>query len=850
MSSDVLETLNDSSVSTGSRAQLDVCGTAPLNNKIVGGDDAPPGTWPWQVSLGGPRHFCGGSLINNEWVLTAAHCFQGSGESTVGLLVYLGRDNLQGSNPNEVSISVSQIINHPDYDNTPNNNDISLLRLSSPVEFNDYIRPVCLAAAVSVFSDWTDTWVTGWGTLSFGGPQPNVLQEVIVPVVSNQQCRATYSTLTDNMICAGLTEGGKDSCQGDSGGPMVYKSDSRWVQAGVVSFGFGCALPNTPGVYTRVSEYQGWINSQISTNQPGFVLAISSSVVSLSVSLLLSLLPGSRAQLDVCGMAPLNNRIVGGDDAPPGTWPWQVSLGRPRHFCGGSLINNEWVMTAAHCFQGNGESTVGLLVYLGRDNLQGSNPNEVSISVSQIINHPGYDSETNNNDISLLRLSSPVEFNDYIQPVCLAAAASAFSDGTDTWVTGWGTLSFGGPQPNALQEVIVPVVSNQQCRETYSTLTDNMICAGLTEGGKDSCQGDSGGPMVYKSDSQWVQAGVVSFGIECARPDAPGVYTRVSEYQTWINGQISTNQPGFVLAISSSVVSLSVSLLLLLLPGSRAQLDVCGMAPLNNRIVGGDDAPPGTWPWQVSLGRPRHFCGGSLINNEWVMTAAHCFQGNGESTVGLLVYLGRDNLQGSNPNEVSISVSQIINHPDYDNTPNNNDISLLRLSSPVEFNDYIRPVCLAAAASVFSNGTDTWVTGWGTLSFGGPQPNALQEVLVPVVSNQQCRETYNTLTDNMICAGLTEGGKDSCQGDSGGPMVYKSDSQWVQAGVVSFGFECARPDVPGVYTRVSEYQTWINGQISTNQPGFVLAISSSVVSLSVSLLLFLLPGLFSLYLFS
>uniref|UniRef100_A0A8C4HNR2 Peptidase S1 domain-containing protein n=1 Tax=Dicentrarchus labrax TaxID=13489 RepID=A0A8C4HNR2_DICLA len=239
---------------------------------------------------------------------------------------------------------------------------------------------------------------------------------------------------------------------------------------------------------------------------------------------------------------------------------------------------------------------------------------------------------------------------------------------------------------------------------------------------------------------------------------------------------------------------------------------ICGTVPLSTRIVGGEDAPAGSWPWQVSLQIfGSHVCGGSLINREWVMSAAH-FCGS-----AILVSLGRQNLQGINPNEVSRTVARILLHPNYDSNTNDNDIALLRLSSPVKFTDYIRPVCLAASDSVFNNGTDSWVTGWGAVKEGVslPFPETLQEVEVPVLGNRQCNclNGVGTVTDNMICAGVLAGGKDSCQGDSGGPMVNKQGSAWVQSGVVSFGFGCARPNLPGVYSRVSTYQSWINSHI-------------------------------------
>ncbi|KAL6102393.1 uncharacterized protein ACO6RY_02008 [Pungitius sinensis] len=284
--------------------------------------------------------------------------------------------------------------------------------------------------------------------------------------------------------------------------------------------------------------------------------------------------------------------------------------------------------------------------------------------------------------------------------------------------------------------------------------------------------------------------------------------------------------------------------------GSDAQSDVCGVAPLNTRIVGGQNAPAGSWPWQVSLHRSLgHFCGGSLINSQWVLSAAHCF--SSLSTSGLTVYLGRNTQQLLNINEVSRGVSLVIIHPNYNSQTNDNDVALLQLSSPVTFTNYIRPVCLAAEGSQFPDGTSCWVTGWGTTQSDVPLqfPQYLQEVQVPVVSNSRCNAAYGTITSNMVCAGPDGGGKDSCQGDSGGPLVSKNGSQWVQAGVVSFGRGCAIAGFPGVYARVSQYQNWIQSQITSDQPGFVAFVGNgtpAAASLSVPLLLSLLPVLFSL----
>uniref|UniRef100_A0A672KBU4 Trypsin II-P29-like n=1 Tax=Sinocyclocheilus grahami TaxID=75366 RepID=A0A672KBU4_SINGR len=259
-----------------------ICGQAPLRdrNRIVGGEDTMAGDWPWQVSIHviGFGHHCGGTLITKDWVLSAAHCFQEIRPPYIEM--YFGRLKQSGSNPYEAYRRASRTIIHPNYDSFTFDNDIALIQLSSSVSFFHNIRPVCLAAANSKFAAGTESWVTGWGKLQSEGTNlSDVLQEVMIPIVSNSDCDNAYGGITRNMICAGsLNQGGKDACLGDSGGPMVSRNGPRWIQSGIVSFGSkDCAKSKYPGVYTRVSQYQDWIQSNTNINPTGFVVFNSTS---------------------------------------------------------------------------------------------------------------------------------------------------------------------------------------------------------------------------------------------------------------------------------------------------------------------------------------------------------------------------------------------------------------------------------------------------------------------------------------------------------------------------------------------------------------------------------------------
>ncbi|XP_064180643.1 polyserase-2-like [Anguilla rostrata] len=587
-------------------------------------------------------------------------------------------------------------------------------------------------------------------------------------------------------------------------------------------------------------------------------MALWRSICVLMVVILLS--KASYSQLSVCGRPPLNTRIVGGQDAPEGSWPWQASLHIfGDHQCGGSLITKEWVLSAAHCFDSTFVNPWS--VYLGRQNQEGSNPHEVSIGVGQIVLHPDYDAQSSDNDIALLRLASPVNFTNYIRPICLAASASTFHSDTSSWVTGWGAINEGVvlPSPQTLQEVEVPVVGNKQCTCLYGEgqITENMMCAGLSTGGKDSCQGDSGGPMVSKQNSVWVQSGIVSFGIGCARPKFPGVYTRVSRYEAWINSQINTEQPGFVTFSSNGTDSdnsfTCSSLQPSTQPPTTAPAAVCGSASSNPRIGGNSGlATDGAWPWQVSLHKDgAHVCGGTLITDESVMSAAECFSRTQPNASEWTVFLGRLKQNGSNPFEVSMNVSSIT----LSNLTGNN-IAVLKLAKKAKLTSSIQPVCLDLDDGNIGTGTQCWVTGWGSGQGGVEQ--ALQEFKANVTECANISVAENICTDPVEIQ----------QGDVGGPLVCKRGISWFQDGIIMANDDrngttgnastfrasgaqiFAKPSHFGNFLRetVGSFPPPANITVTTVTPMTSMTTSGAPCILSLSLLLLLFSPLFSLFL--
>ncbi|XP_053685994.1 transmembrane protease serine 9-like [Sabethes cyaneus] len=492
------------------------------------------------------------------------------------------------------------------------------------------------------------------------------------------------------------------------------------------------------------------------------------SIIGLLVLATFTILNGSSAFSDLGNHNPLRpwwntnsrttGRIVGGYEVDIADVPFQVSLWTEfGFFCGGSIIGKRWVLSAAHCLNGNMTVRVG-----SNMDMEGGQV----VVVGKQFPHPKYNGTTIDFDFALLELSEELELTK---------------------------------QSQAVEATNVPAVNQEKCANAYASdhhITDRMLCAGYDQGGKDACQGDSGGPLVEGNKL----VGVVSWGKGCALPGYPGVYSRVAAVREWIR-EIIHNQLAMVSFVSVLVLA-TFAVIGSALPNPTNPLRPWWGASSRSsgRIVGGFEVDIADVPFQVSLRNDYgHFCGGSVVGSRWVLTAAHCVGGELSVRVGSSLHAEGGQV---------VAVKNQYPHPEYDAFNIDYDYALLELSEELELTRELQAVELPEQDEEVVDGACLQVSGWGNTQNSQESGDVLRATNVPAVNQEKCTKAYEDfgeITERMLCAGYEQGGKDACQGDSGGPLVEGNKL----VGVVSWGVGCAQSGYPGVYSRVAAVREWI-----------------------------------------
>ncbi|KAL7867203.1 hypothetical protein AOLI_G00150170 [Acnodon oligacanthus] len=566
--------------------------------------------------------------------------------------------------------------------------------------------------------------------------------------------------------------------------------------------------------------------------------------------------------------ASVNVGIVNGTEAEPHSRPYMVSLQQNgKHECGGFLVSENFVMSAAHCWK-NG---VNLTVVTGAHDLDNYNYFRIPVKFYHV--YPGY--RRVYNDIMLLQLEKPAQRSRTVEWISIPKTNKDVEANTICSVAGWGKTAFEGPYSSRLFEADVSVIETKTCKRDWGQYfsDSNMLCAGS---GRGFCQGDSGGPLVCNN----IAVGIVSF-FESGNCDKP----TVEDNHDWMTGYLfcyfglaflevrathalefeskhfiepnkgQIQQPADIkLAVgftditsvkmnhyminrksrvfegecllldvrtgtvcgeltSPAVLHIIVSLTevnlhspystmalisLLLLAALLPQLG--HSASIHVGIVNGKEAKPHSRPYMVSLqaGTPtKHFCGGFLVSEQFVMTAAHC-KYKVKQWTDVTAVIGAQNLMTDSFQHIQLT--EQYSHPDFTNDPNypENDIMLLKLAKPV----VSKKILIPEIDEDFKQNVACSVAGWGRIGNDGPANDVLLEANVTMLSSRECKRWWNF--NNILCTDRHHGG--FCAGDSGGPLVCNN----IAVGVIAFYEKtCVNPPTPYGYTKISGFLPWI-----------------------------------------
>ncbi|XP_031631436.1 coagulation factor IX-like [Contarinia nasturtii] len=519
-------------------------------------------------------------------------------------------------------------------------------------------------------------------------------------------------------------------------------------------------------------------------------------------------------------------RILGGDDADEGQFPYQVSLRSyfslyGDHWCGGSIISDRFILSAAHCTQAEHSRPMYLHGIIGTIYRFDDG---VHIRFSHIINHPAYDNgdKIGLNDISILRTTEQIVFTNLIQPIALPINDS-IDEKNIVIVSGFGyTSSPSTDELPLLSDVLkftkLSTISQKTCLEKFKyvyNINEKQLCTiGPINVG--ICHGDSGGPLVDSSNPEnKVLVGIISWGIPCGK-GWPDVYTRVYSYLDWIQSEMEN--------LNQNLTMKCINLIILIVCGACVVADIeLDRQKIDEypRILGGEDAEQGQFPYQVSLRcyfEKVHLCGGAIVSNRFILTAAHCTQEMYELPQYIYAVVGALKLHDDG---IVVRLSAISNHAGYDRKKCMHDIALLRTAEEIVFTNLIQPIALPTHD--LPRYEQVIVSGWGSTS--SPSRKNQRKMSDILKFGKPSTLTYNSCTEHFKMHPMRENVHKThictispinfgvCYGDSGGPLADVTNPQnKTLIGIVSWGIPCGK-GFPDVYTRIYLYLDWIHNEM-------------------------------------
>ncbi|KAM9230264.1 LOW QUALITY PROTEIN: ovochymase-1 [Dugong dugon] len=717
------------------------------------------------VSLKGEHQFCGGSLIQDDLVITAALCLVSLSEKQIKNLT-AGEYDLFQKDKQEQNIPASKIIVYPEYNRFGYmNSDIALLMylkhkvkfeesviMSQPsfrfeaeftlpvlsknskprVQFKELpgtaVQPICLPRRDDKFEAEVLCMASGLGKISDTSKYSDVLQEVELSILDDRTCNTVLKNMNlpplgGTMSCVGFPDGGEDACQVDSGGPLVCrKDDGTWTLAGITSWGAGCA--------------RGW--APLRRNQRRASTDIFSKVVSTGGA---------------------NNEHVSYD----------LEDCRPH----GTVLSGESGKISYPHFKEGNYSHNCLCIW--KIKVQGDKIILIKFTSLDIENQVRCD-----HDYVSLQSSKGM----LVSKVCGDMLPSPLLTNTN--------------------ETTVTFVSDTENGGSDFKLTFTAV--------RKSSEADSGcGRMAVLVEGTVHSASY------------PDLYPRSVTCHWFIHTPEKHIIKDFTVEFNQNCAYDAV--VICGDPEEQHELDVCGNPPFSphwhSRIAGGKEACPRCWSWQVGLRfLGDHQCGGVIINPIWILTDCSPLKNN---PLYQTIIAGDHGRTLKESTEQVRRAKLIVVHEDFNMLSYDSDVALIQLSSPREYSSVVRPVCLPKSTEPLLSSDICAITGWGSISKGGGPASHLQQ-MVPVLEREVCERTYYPAhpggIEKMICAGFAaSGGNDFCQGDSTEPFVCRCEKgPFVLYGIISWGAGCAQPRKPAVFARVRVFLNWIQFKIKDTGP--------------------------------